>query len=248
MAIIWQRTLGGTEYEVRTAGSSIRLYNNHQLNSQYSPKHFFTGSVWDLLTLPALLVKTELSRVLVLGVGGGTVFHQLDQIYQPSSMVGIELDRVHIRIAREFFDLNKPNLAIHAADAIQWVKSYQGDRFDLIIDDLFLEKDGQPLRTIKAGRDWLQHLLRLLCPEGILVQNHISSSDLLRSAVLQDRRIRSYFKSALMFTLPVYENAVGAYYRKPTKVRTGPKAVRDLLRHRYNLADGRLRFRAQRLF
>ena len=248
MAIIWQQTVDGTKYEVRSAGSFIRLYNKNQLNSQYSPRHFFTGSVWDLLTLPALLVKTELSRVLVLGVGGGTVIHQLDQIYKPTVMVGIELDPVHIRIAREFFDLNQPNLEIHAADAIQWVRDYRGARFDLIIDDLFLERDGQPLRTIAAGVAWLRQLLRLLSPQGLLVQNHISRTDLASSAVLQDSRIQSHFRSAFKFAVPLYENAVGAYYREQINLKTDPKAVRDLLRHRFNLADRRLRFRAQRLF
>jgi len=248
LAIIWQQNLDGTKYEVRSAGSFLRLYNNNQLNSQYSPNHFFTGNVWDLLILPALLVKTELSRVLVLGVGGGTVIHQLDQIYHPTVMLGIELDPVHIKIARQYFNLNQPNLVIYAADAIQWVRQYRGTRFDLIIDDLFLERDGQPCRTIEAGRVWLRQLLRLLSPQGILVQNHISRSDLVRSAVLQDDRIRSRFQSALSFTVPGYDNSVGAFYREPMQVSTGPKAVRNLLRHRFDLADHRLRFRARRLF
>ncbi len=248
MAIIWQQTINGIKYEVRSAGSSIRLYNQNQLNTQYSRRHFFTGSVWDLLTLPVLLTKTELSRVLVLGVGGGTVLHQLDHIYHPPAMIGIELDPVHIKIARRFFDLDKPNLAIHRADAIQWVEDYRGERFDLIIDDLFLERDGQPYRTAQAGRLWLRQLLRILSPKGVLVQNHISSADLSRSAVLRDSRIRPCFGSALKLTLPVYENAVGAYYRERLTIPTGSKAVRDLLRHRYNLATQRLRFRARRLF
>lgn len=248
MAIIWQQTRCGTKYEVRSAGSSIRLYNNGQLNSQYSARHFFTGSVWDLLTLPALLAKTELARILILGVGGGTVIHQLDQIYHPPAIIGIELDPVHIKIARKFFDLNMPNLEIVQEDAIQWLKDYRGTRFDLIIDDLFVESGGQPCRTIGVGRDWLRCLLRVLCPKGLLVQNHISSGELSRSAALRDRRIRSRFKSAVRFTVPGYENAVGAFYREQIKVMTGPKAVRDLLRHRFNLADQRLRFRAKRLF
>ncbi len=248
MAIIWQQTLHGTKYEVRSAGSSIRLYNNGQLNSQYSARHFFTGNVWDLLTLPALLAKTELRRVLLLGVGGGTVVHQLDQIYHPHAMLGIELDPVHIKVARKFFDVDRPNLKIHRADAIQWVKDYRGDRFDLIIDDLFLESDGQPCRTIAAGSSWLRHLVRLLSRQGLLVQNHLSKDELARSAVLQNRRIRSHFGRALRLTLPFYENAVGAFYREPISLTTGPKAVGDLLRHRFNLTDARLRFRAKQLF
>ncbi|HJN49058.1 MAG: methyltransferase domain-containing protein [Pseudomonadales bacterium] len=248
MAIIWQQTLHGTRYEVRSAGSSIRLYNNGHLNSQYSARHFFTGNVWDLLILPALLTKTELARVLVLGVGGGTAIHQLDQIYGPAAMLGIELDPVHIRIARRFFDLDLPNLSIHRADAMQWVRNYRGPRFDLIIDDLFLESDGQPCRSIEAGTAWLRQLSRLLSRKGLLVQNHISSAELARSAALQDSRIRSRFKSALRLTLPVYENAVGAFYREQVELATGPKAVRHLLRQRFGLADNRLRFRARRLF
>ena len=54
MAILWSQRVGDTRYEVRAAGSSLRLYNNGILHSQFSERCPATGSVWDLLWLPGL--------------------------------------------------------------------------------------------------------------------------------------------------------------------------------------------------
>ena len=80
MALLWTTKKGNTQYEVRTAGDSIRLYTNRAFHSQYNPKHVFTGAMWDLLSIPALFYAINLQRkpnsVLMLGVGGGTAIHQ----------------------------------------------------------------------------------------------------------------------------------------------------------------------------
>ena len=38
MAILWQQTIDGNHYEVRTAGGSVRLYRNGVNHSQWNPK------------------------------------------------------------------------------------------------------------------------------------------------------------------------------------------------------------------
>ena len=70
MAIVWSRSAGGNQYEVRSAGQSIRLYKNGVFHSQWNPNRPLAGGVWDLLFIPALFADRQISRVLVLGVGG----------------------------------------------------------------------------------------------------------------------------------------------------------------------------------
>ena len=78
MSIVWEQVQGGTRYQVRRAGGSLRLYTNGVLHSQYNAARPLTGSVWDLLTVPAfLLAPGAVQRVLVLGIGGGAVIQQL---------------------------------------------------------------------------------------------------------------------------------------------------------------------------
>ena len=55
MALIWKTELQGGHYEGRRAGRTLRLYANGVQHSEFHPKRLVTGSVWDLLWLPALL-------------------------------------------------------------------------------------------------------------------------------------------------------------------------------------------------
>lgn len=101
MAILWQKTIKDTRYEVRTAGQTRRLYTDGVFHSQFNPEHEVTGGVWDVLMLPAFFYPPEtIKRVLVLGVGGGAVIHQLQRYIKPEEIIGVELNPVHIMLAK----------------------------------------------------------------------------------------------------------------------------------------------------
>src|SRR5690606_3379912 len=117
MAIVWEKRVNKRLYQVRQAGESLRLYTDGTFHSQYNPRWPLNGSIWDLLILPALFCPEKVQRVLVLGVGGGAVIRQLEQLVKPTTIVGIELDPVHIRVAREHFGLGKlPGVTLVEAD------------------------------------------------------------------------------------------------------------------------------------
>ena len=107
MAIIWQETRDGTRYQVRSAGKTIRLYTDNVLHSQYNPSKKLTGSVWDLLFLPALcLTQKKPLRVLVLGVGGGAIMHMMNDFFNCEKIIGLELNPTHIEVAHNYFALS----------------------------------------------------------------------------------------------------------------------------------------------
>lgn len=214
MAIIWQKTVGETRYEVRSAGNSRRLYTNGVFHSQYNPGNPVTGSVWDLLMLPAFFHPEGVRRVLVLGVGGGAVIRQLNHFLQPELIVGVELNPVHLEVAREHFGVEAENVELCQADAIHWVRQYHGERFDLIIDDLFSDTDGDPQRAIAADAPWMRQLLKRLKPEGTLVINFGSPAELKSSAWFDIAALQGKFPSAFQLTTPLYENAIGAFLRR----------------------------------
>lgn len=68
MSLIWSKNVSGVQYEVRSAGSSKRLYTNGVFHSQYNPVQKITGHVWDLLMIPAFFYpQNTIKKVLVLG-------------------------------------------------------------------------------------------------------------------------------------------------------------------------------------
>ncbi len=220
MAILWQKNLKGIRYEVRTAGMTRRLYTNGVFHSQYHPTRATTGGIWDLLMLPAFFFPPHrIRRVLVLGVGGGAVIRQLHRYLESVEIVGVELNPVHLEVAERFFGVKEAMAQLHVADAIQWVGDYQGPKFDMIIEDLFGEKHGEPVRAVTADIEWCRRLGKLLTPDGMLVMNFIDRAEMRQSACLGRQNLARNFKSAFQLSLPLYENVIVALLRSARESR-----------------------------
>lgn len=211
MAILWQKNLHGNRYEVRTAGKTRRLFTNGVFHSQYHPERATTGGIWDLLMLPAFFYPPrKIRRVLVLGVGGGAVIRQLHRYIEPAEIVGVELNPVHLEVAQRFFGVDESMARLHQADAIQWVRDYEGPKFDMIIEDLFGEEEGEPVRAVAADKNWCRCLGGLLARDGMLVMNFIDMPEMRHSECLSRQNLSSTFKSVYQLTLPLYENVIVA--------------------------------------
>ena len=229
MAISWQKTINGTRYEIRTAGKTRRLYTDGVFHSQFNPDHAVAGGVWDVLMLPGFFYPEQtVKRVLVLGVGGGAVIHQLQRYIHPDEIIGIELNPVHIMLAKKHFGVTDKLAQLVHADAVEWLESYSGPPFDMIIEDLFGEKNGEPERAVKANKAWTEQLLEHLSPDGVLVMNFISQNDLKNCAAISYKKISAKFKSIFEFTLNHYVNAIGAFVKMPATSQMLRKSIQNV--------------------
>jgi len=215
MAILWQTQKQGINYEVRSAGRTRRLYTDGVFHSQYNHSRPVTGSVWDLLLLPVFFhPMNTVKRVLVLGVGGGAVINQINHFLSPPEIVGVELNATHLYIAKRFFAVRAKNLELIQANAITWLEQYGGEKFDIIIDDLFGEVDGEPSRAVAADRQWCQLLSRHLQPDGTLVMNFDTPRARQTSYWWQQRRSAEVIKrwrSSFELSTKLYSNSVGVW-------------------------------------
>ena len=247
MALIWAKTTSDTHFEVRRAGRSVRLYTNGVFHSQFNPANPITDTVWNLLLLPAFFRPAEKTRrVLVLGVGGGAVIQLLHRFVRPERIVGVELDPTHIHIARRFFGITPDVADLVEADAADWLRRYKGPTFDLIIDDLFGEKDGEPIRAVEADGVWLKRLTSQLADDGVLVMNFIGMRMLREAGRTLQETVPSRFASAFSLCLPGFENAVGAFTTETRDARQ----LRRLLkakRVKHGARLSRLPYRIRRL-
>lgn len=241
MAVLFKEKRAGVTYEVRSAGNTRRLYTNGAFHTQFNPQHLFTSGVWDLLSLPSLCMATPPKKVLVLGVAGGTVIHQLCQMHTLEKIVGIELDPTHIRLAKAYFQLEYPKLELIQADARKWLESCT-DKFDYIVDDIFIHAEGDPERPFAADRHWPRLLAQHLTSNGTLVQNHIDRR--------QSQRALGYFGrgSVLEFSTAQYENKVLAWFKSGTanglkknlreELAQWPRSTTRRLRHLCRVISG----------
>lgn len=235
MAIVWQEKHNGTLYQVRSAGKTLRLYTDNVLHSQFNPNKKLTGSVWDLLFLPALCRQSDKPlRILVLGVGGGAVIHMLNEFLSCEKIIGIELNPIHIKIAKKYFSLSAENIELIEADAISWIENStknSTEKFDIIIDDLFFEEDNEPVKVAAPNATWFYNLYSLLKPNGLIIMNFVGRKSAMLAAPLYDDHVAKLLPNTLHFTTPYYDNHVLAF----SKQALDSKAVRQKINQHENL-------------
>lgn len=245
MPVLFQQRVDGTRYEVRSHGKTVRLYTNGVMHTQYHPDRPSRG-VWDLLVLPALAVA-PVRRVLLLGLGGGAAVHLLRAWCPGVHITALELNPMHIRLARRYFDVKGRDLTLIQGDARAFVEQYQGEPFDLVIEDVFQDSAGEPDRAFVADRRWCTSLRRLVSRRGALVMNTLSFAQLRRTALIQQDSVHRQWAAHLCLTMPAYANAVGAFYRQAVSAADLRRIIRSDDRRLQQERSGLLRYRIRSL-
>ena len=221
--IVWQRSHAGCDYQIRTAGNSTRLYRNGVFHSQYNGRRLLNGGVWDMLWLPLCFRPPhQVCRVLMLGVGAGAALKKIHDLYPHADLTGVDIDAQHLRIARRFTRLHGNNIELIEGDAKAWLQAAARTKYDVIIDDLFTEQDGEPKRAFSFDAHWLGLLRRRLANNGVLVANCVSLREarlMPRSSQLQQSGARPGFTYGYALQQAGYANVVVAASDGPMHVR-----------------------------
>lgn len=248
MAVIWRQQTDSGLYEVRVAGNSRRLYKNGVFHSQWNNTRPLSNGVWDLLFLPALFNEPQtIERILVLGVGGGAVINTFTTLLQPQQIVGVELDPVHIKIARQHFLLPDAPVTLHQADALEWMRNYRGDGFDVVIEDLFTEEAGEPVKVVAASQGWFRKLRKLLRPGGVLVVNFEGPEQMRAAGPAYQATLGCTDDIRYQFTQPTYGNSVCAFLNSPGSPAKLRARLSDLLDVYPACRAGGQKFRVRRV-
>ncbi|NCG08759.1 MAG: hypothetical protein GWO81_04210 [Verrucomicrobia bacterium] len=231
MAVLWNYSTETDHYEVRQAGSSVRLYRNGVHHSQWNPKRPLAGSVWDLLALPSLYRKEGAIRsACVLGFGAGAVAGVLRAVASVEHLVGVELDPIHLSVADGFFECTE-GTALVAGDAVEWVRAHsEGGLYDLIIDDLYAESEGEPVRCAPLDDEWFHDMAQLLRPGGMLVLNLIEPEKVPHLAPMRDAALSARFPYRKVFWLEGYENRVAVFSESVLNRETYDSRLRAICR------------------
>lgn len=248
MAILWREQIGGTLYEVRGHGATRRLVSNGVFHSGWNPRLGLTGRAWDLFLPAAFALPRPPARVLVLGVGAGTVLLQYRRFLDPDVLIGVDLDPVHLDLGRRFFGLDAADAELVLGDARAWVASWRGPPFDLVIEDLYGHAGAEPQRAVPMDEDWAAALSRIVAPDGVLVVNFISRDDLRQAAQLRSPQGRADFASALWLQAPRDENAFAVFSRRPVTAATIRARLRGVPALDERRRGCRLRYSLRRLW
>lgn len=154
------------------------LYVDGSCASLWQPGVAMTGGSWDLLAAPVLLAPADRApRVLLLGVGGGTVIRVVRALCPGAEIVGIDLDADVLAVARREFALDALGARIEIADAQRFLRDLpRGERFDVIVDDIY-ERGPTDMRKPVGWSATLRRAGAHLAPGGVLVCNALDARD-----------------------------------------------------------------------
>lgn len=96
---VWNRL------QVVAVGKTVQLMSRLGAFSVYRQDRVFTGYSWDCLSAAPGFPASPPERILVLGMGGGTVVRQCRQLYPKAQIDAVEIDARVIRVARQHFHL-----------------------------------------------------------------------------------------------------------------------------------------------
>ncbi|WP_426146269.1 spermidine synthase [Polaromonas sp. DSR2-3-2] len=130
------------------------------------------------MLLGALYLKPEPQRILIIGLGGGSLPSALKKIVPQAMIETVELDPSVAKVAERFFGFmpGKDN-AVAIEDGRVFVKraQKQGKKYDLVILDAF---DHVYVPEHMLTREYLLEVKSLLEKDGVLAANTFSSSRL----------------------------------------------------------------------
>ncbi len=139
----------------------------------WHPKRFLTGYSWDALAVGCLLRHEGPPRsVLILGLGGGTVARQLRRFLPDIRIVGVEIDPGVVDVARRHLHLGD-DVEVHVQDAYEFLAEGK-ERFDAVIDDLFLSGASDVVRSRVPDGDTLKLVRSRVKDGGVVVANLIT--------------------------------------------------------------------------
>ena len=157
------------------------------------------------MTLSALLLKPDPERILIIGLGGGTLPNALRDILPSAVIDTVEIDEAVVRVAKQFFSfVEDEQNRVYVQDARVFGKraALRGEQYDLIILDAF---DGEYIPEHLMTVEFLSEMRGLLSDDGVLVANTFASSK------LYDYESATYaeaFGGFLNFRLPTSGNRV----------------------------------------
>ena len=181
--------------------------------------------------LPAAwLIRPEIERVLILGLGGGNVADYLLDSLPGLEIAFVEVDPAVPEVARDWMGFDdRPEVAVHVADARRFLETTAGS-WDLIVVDTYI---GLSVPFHLTTREFLAGVERRLAPGGVFAVNLAADPESPFPRAIH-RTVAAVFPTVYGFTTPTRNHLLFATREPPV-----PEA--ELLR-RARALDERTRF------
>lgn len=124
------------------------------------------------------LWNTNISRVLMIGLGGGSTQRAFEYYYPNVNLETVEIDPVVVQTARDYFKFKESDRQkVHVSDGRMFLRR-STSRYDLIILDAYVQgRYGAGIPQHLATREFFELVRDHLSTNGIVADNVIGSLD-----------------------------------------------------------------------
>jgi spermidine synthase len=136
---LWPVTVARYKSEFNQEVEVVRFMGEYRLDmGQLTQSGDIIRRIWGKALKRLLPPRFSPQKVLILGLGAGSVAEVIAKRWKEASITGVEIDPTVIKIGRKYFSLNKlANLRLVNADAVEFVEGLGSQKFDLILVDCY---------------------------------------------------------------------------------------------------------------
>ena len=198
---------------VREAGGErwLKLNEGNGIHSVWHPDRVLSHGIWDYFLLAPWFavepVDPATARVLVIGLAAGTVSSLWTDVYGPAPITGVELDPAILEVGREWFAMDRPNLAAVAADGRQWLfRQPESRKWDVVLVDAYrVPYIPFHLTTV----EWFELVDAHLAPNGVVAVNVGRTETDLSLVTAMVTTMSEVWASVFVLEEPVPEGVLG---------------------------------------
>lgn len=208
--LIYETESSNNYIQVTQDGSAMLLWLNdgHAIHSIYDPENLLTGGPWDYFMIGPLFVDqpapVTITNALIIGLGGGTSSKQITVGYGPVPIDGVEIDAEIVRVGREYFEMNEPNLNVIVQDG-RYVLRTTTTSYDLIAVDAY-EQPYIPFQL--TTQEFFTEVNDALTPRGVAVMNVGRTRTDYRLVDVMASTMKSVFQHVYVIDTDRYTNSM----------------------------------------
>ena len=165
------------KYELRCLKFNVkRAKSNQSCIYKNDPQRLVFN--YTKMLFSGLLMLDKPEKVLIIGLGGGTMSNSLHQLFPDAQIDNIEIDPAVTKVARQYFGFfENENIKAITQDGRIFVKraAIKKQQYDWIILDAF---NGDYIPEHLLTKEYLEEVKSILSPNGIITANTFSVSEL----------------------------------------------------------------------
>ncbi|MBO0782998.1 MAG: fused MFS/spermidine synthase, partial [Ktedonobacteraceae bacterium] len=197
--------------QVVQVGNERQLILNEGLgvHSIYNPDQVLTEGPWDyFLVAPYFnnppFTSDQVRNVCVIGLGAGTIPHELNAAYPSLAIDGVEIDGEIVNLAQQYFQMNEPNLNVVVQDGRYFLQS-SPKKYDIIGIDAY-QQPYVPFQLTTT--EFFQEVRSHLSPTGVAVINAGRTSTDFRLVTALAQTMRSTFSNVYIIDSKRFSNSL----------------------------------------